>query len=915
MNSRASKKKKLEALEKEHSDFVQSDIYKNKYQLEVNSYLEDSYVTDAYFEKYFLMMVREYNYLERKLLQDEKTDYTSLKTETKTAIAEVQGIRYAKQEDRIVNGHVEGFSELSKAGREIALRETVKQLADDVRKHDFVRDNGSAFSLVVSLGSSVYTANVADSAVFTYCNKKLTRQTKILHNVKDIKNNPDEKEREQVRSRSNRNPHDPRLDTGLAVYRSIGDESSRVNRYAQELKEFNTPDIYVDELKIEEKSTGFIINACDGLTEKLSNEALQKIINMVVNKSKDAELSIDDFKEIWAAEESAEKAFTLTTSLLARSQKAEDHALELARMISATLVACAIVSGSTDNISVVVTPVSPEDKVAKYIGVFDGHGIDQGHAVSEYLEKNFDEVFEQQITLQLQKEAEEKEQFLKTHEAKDLLRQMSQAEFNQFLNARNDINNLLTKIHDLEFSDNDTRIIEEKLNLINKEIESSSLQQTKEQFLEKHERFHQFLRQVYQDLLKISKRQDFFDKILRKYSQSFSDEQQLVAHDLEKYYKGMVEQYIASAVNYFNDSNVNDFSILIQSVPPPELDLCDRYLELFKKNGMDNNEYKWFLEKQIIYFAPPPGTNDVLEYIKTHHADLIQKRFQMTPEQFGSYVTARTEFFTELKNINSSEVRKSLNDIRQILEKNREEKPIPAHDFLLEFQRLNAMLKTAVEDVKKIRIDRDLLKIIFEDNKNVISEANKLFTIYSESVKRQWDEVLLERKEDNHSALPPLQDAQKEIFSIKQKLFFAFCSEYINFREKGLFGGMGFTALGKQLEKQLIQLIPAERLNKIKSDLEQIKKKRGSNINCILVYIGTQFPDIVMSVDRDLARMYQYGIEEGEKERFINASKAMIRFSNSSAEESTLKDVAATLIQRKLDLKKETRNNESKFEK
>ncbi len=66
-------------------------------------------------------------------------------------------------------------------------------------------------------------------------------------------------------------------------------------------------------------------------------------------------------------------AFSLTNELLARSI-AEKGDLELARIASAELTACAIVSGSKDNISVLVTLVNSYNPQTKYFAVYDGHG-------------------------------------------------------------------------------------------------------------------------------------------------------------------------------------------------------------------------------------------------------------------------------------------------------------------------------------------------------------------------------------------------------------------------------------------------------------------------------------------------------------------------------------------------------------
>lgn len=262
-------------------------------------------------------------------------DYEVFEPKTKTAITELCGLR-PTQEDRVAVGQLPELLSLPSNKYVVVLDRTIESLQKRIAEQKL--DAGSTLCTTLLIGKTVIHANVGDSESFLIVrdskNEILTFE-RISTKLHDINNdNVAQLLRDGFKVVKGR-LFDPKRRSGINMYRAMGDLMH------EDAGMQHKPDIYVFDVDIPEGGNAFVINACDGLTEKMSHTQLEKMLR--------------DYKDV---------------------------ALE---DLSGLLANAAISLGSTDNVSVMITPVEVDAK-PKYISVFDGHG---GSSVSSFLERTF----------------------------------------------------------------------------------------------------------------------------------------------------------------------------------------------------------------------------------------------------------------------------------------------------------------------------------------------------------------------------------------------------------------------------------------------------------------------------------------------------------------------------------------------
>lgn len=267
-------------------------------------------------------------------------------------ITELQGRRDA-QEDRVSFGTLEDFEKLSVIEREFVLMNTIEIIEDIIQKENLGIHEGSTLCSTVILSNQIYTSHVGDSGAFICV---LDNKGKTIHfeQLNQIHHPHREDELERIKQAGGIvTTHVlgiPRLMGQLALSRALGD------RYFESVglihdAEICLPCPYI--VDIPEGGRGFIITACDGLTEdnKLSFEKICSIIEINQN--------------------------------------------ELPDNIAYQLAMAAYKNGVGDNISVMITPIKPSAQRAKFMTVFDGHGGDQ---ISNLASQLYETILQMQIT-------------------------------------------------------------------------------------------------------------------------------------------------------------------------------------------------------------------------------------------------------------------------------------------------------------------------------------------------------------------------------------------------------------------------------------------------------------------------------------------------------------------------------------
>ncbi len=271
-----------------------------------------------------------------------RIDYQAHDPQTKTRIAELIGNRET-QEDRIAVGEVGRFVLLNEESRLHVLQSTIQDLQNSI---DPTQHSGSTLCATVLCGATLYTVNVGDSLSFlvTRDNEKKIKFVQLnskLHNI--TSKNVGKLRKQGIKIGKDAYGTYRLLNSvglpSINMFRAMGD-----NEYEQSGMS-HQPDIYVTSVKIPSGGDAFVIGACDGLTESLSNKQIRY--------------------------------------LLSKYNKVSHK--QLAEILAVT----AYNKGSGDNITVIITPVEALS-ATKYIAIFDGHG---GYQIAKHLHENFHLVF------------------------------------------------------------------------------------------------------------------------------------------------------------------------------------------------------------------------------------------------------------------------------------------------------------------------------------------------------------------------------------------------------------------------------------------------------------------------------------------------------------------------------------------
>lgn len=267
---------------------------------------------------------------------EEKVDYQAVDPESGIGITELWGQRNT-QEDRVKCGNLAILEGLSPKQAKSVLSTTPLIIQEIIARNNLGMNQGSTLCTTVIQGNHVITANIGDSTAFACF---ITKDGKVrLEPLNKVIHHP---EGGKLRIQG----------ASLSVSHAIGDRRFESAGLSHET------DLYDDIMDIPEDGKVFIINACDGLTERenMSVENLEAFIGEIYQKNPDI------------------------------------TSVELARRLAQE----AFARGSTDNISVMCVELDPHSKTPKYMSVFDGHGGDE---VSEILSELYEPVLISQIWL------------------------------------------------------------------------------------------------------------------------------------------------------------------------------------------------------------------------------------------------------------------------------------------------------------------------------------------------------------------------------------------------------------------------------------------------------------------------------------------------------------------------------------
>lgn len=291
-----------------------------------------------------------------------KVNYTALDKDLNVGLVNLWGMREA-MEDRDVVGTIN--EEASQFNKE-AWRNVISNAVDSLQKKVMGENQGSCLIANIIYKNTIITINVGDSNAYLVIvaadgTATTTRLNKTIHSP----HTKEEYERLEEYART-RHVHindlvpttlegglslfNYKLAGELAISRALGD--SRFIPYGLSAE----PDVHFTTLDLAKSEKGFVITACDGLTEP---KDMEKKIGAIIAKNK--------------------------------KKSPEDIAKKLAIE--------ALNEGSEDNISVIVSVLDVKNENVKYAAIFDGHG---GDLVSEELRKNFHTELAKQVKAQLE---------------------------------------------------------------------------------------------------------------------------------------------------------------------------------------------------------------------------------------------------------------------------------------------------------------------------------------------------------------------------------------------------------------------------------------------------------------------------------------------------------------------------------
>lgn len=357
--------------EKNHKDYFIYQIIKNVTGCE--DFTVDKRPKKKYFEQQISYKLSSWLY--PPLTDKNKINYSALYPQV-AGVCELWG-RRDSQEDYIVCGMLNNEVQLSSDDWIEILNKTVADLQKKTENENndlnlyYAQDMGSTLNANIIMGNRIINANLGDSETFLVTVKNdgsvITKRLHSLHKPSDLGEGLRIRTAGgTVRRRDDTTIYDvvhPDEMRGISVSGAIGDNSYNVERELITRK----PNISVIDVDMNE-GQHFLVTACDGLREGLEK--------------------IEDF----SVEASIGK-------VVARFKDKPDSSVEIAEWLALK----SYKAGSTDNISVIVAPITNDSARPKFTAVFDGHC---GHLVSEMLSHDFETTLNNNFEKQLKAENE-----------------------------------------------------------------------------------------------------------------------------------------------------------------------------------------------------------------------------------------------------------------------------------------------------------------------------------------------------------------------------------------------------------------------------------------------------------------------------------------------------------------------------
>jgi serine/threonine protein phosphatase PrpC len=748
-------------------------------------------------------------------------------------LTEIQGERRA-QEDEVIVGSLVEFEQLSERGRQFVLNNTISVLQQEIKENNLW--SGSTASVVISCKDSVYLINIGDSTAFLAAQNELHPLYKRLHNC----------------SQPDVDPHLTlvkdifggwRLESGINLYKALGDFQHE--RYGLT----HQPDIESELISKDKKY--FVINACDGLTERMSKQQLDNIVKRIVTSG--SILTEKDYLVIFNNELiKSTEAYTLTSKLLAMSsQKVGD--LETARILSTTLTALGYVLGSRDNISVAVMLIEQDNPIARYVAVFDGHS---GREVSDYLSQNFDRVIKTEILLRLTFEKSCK--FYKNGF------QMSVEQFDKLYNLHLEISKYIKKLDHFacsEITDNFKKIVKKITNSI---YGMEKKPENRQRFLSEYDYFYRFFLNIYQELITVLQLYKNCQSVIEEKTDNASIQKKITLY--KKLKNGLMDRYCESILKKWEMRNeTSAYECIKYEILDLKIDLSLSFVNYLLGTNQ-NEQYGEWLEKQILMLlgAKWSDRDFIVKYICDNFPDIIELRCRISVDELKNYLVRRGEIKQKIDALRARQVGQDVIDImhnefvsRKKVLLNNENK----YQLLSECDHALATLKACQDVYSKItemRIsltcfssrEEKLPAAVTETMNSTSQQAEELKQLFAKHISQIFKRQPFPKTADMKEHLSVvLGTVNTEYYDIVQTLFIKYVEQYIQRERKKMFSHATMSRYGLWLEEKLADWIFSDdcRLAGIGSGGYRPVETRGSNY--LFDYMGKVFPSIIKCVE------------------------------------------------------------------
>lgn len=314
--------------------------------------------------------------------------------------------RRSNQEDNVSVTPLQNFPKLSNDERKKFWHDSFTEMANQVSTHNHAKDQGSCAIACVSYVKQeknknyacVSTANLGDSSVFIAVRNKTTGKITVERITQELHHPDDKDEISRVNKITDKykktfpsmNDIDEYKKKGgvmtyisggsvmdirnqaLAVTRAFGDLSYN---YKDDAVISTNPATLKDEKKVElsDKEEVFIITACDGFTERSTQNADKSTYKVKSGESKGADAKLVE---------------SLLTDILKENPGCSTDVLSQ-KLAEAARDRCK----SGDNISVIVRHMT-KDSTPVMTAVFDGHG---GSEISKFVSEKFPSIAQKKL--------------------------------------------------------------------------------------------------------------------------------------------------------------------------------------------------------------------------------------------------------------------------------------------------------------------------------------------------------------------------------------------------------------------------------------------------------------------------------------------------------------------------------------